>query len=132
RTEVADRLRARSWGQMRPQPVAPLAQSAAAAALDGDTLLRVRPLLRVQLREAVADRVTLIIGRRALELPASTRPALAALLAAGELTVADLPGLDSDEQLTLARRLVTESVAVVPDATADRRPNPGGHDGDRG
>ncbi|MCU1606323.1 MAG: hypothetical protein JWP46_2788 [Modestobacter sp.] len=132
RTEVADRLRARSWGQVRPQPVAPLAQSAAAAALDGDTLLRVRPLLRVQLREAVADRVTLVIGRRSLELPASTRPALAALLAAGELTVADLPGLDSDEQLTLARRLVTESVAVVPDATADRRPGPGGHDGDRG
>jgi lysine-specific demethylase/histidyl-hydroxylase NO66 len=130
--EVADRLRARSWGQVRPQPVAPLAQSAAAAALDGDTLLRVRPLLRVQLREAVADRVTLVIGRRSLELPASTRPALAALLAAGELAVADLPGLDREEQLTLGRRLVTESVAVVPDVAADRRPGAGRHDGDRG
>jgi hypothetical protein len=76
--------------------------------------------------------VTLVIGRRSLELPASTRPALAALLAAGELTVAALPGLDAGEQLTLARRLVTESVAIVPGATAARRPGPGGHDGDRG
>jgi lysine-specific demethylase/histidyl-hydroxylase NO66 len=130
--EVADRLRARTWGQVRPQPVAPLAQSAAAATLDRDTVLRVRPLLRVQLREAVGDRVTLIAGRRSLELPAATRPALAELLAAGELKVGDLPGLDPDGQVTLARRLVTESVTVVPDATADPRPGDGGHDGGRG
>jgi bifunctional lysine-specific demethylase and histidyl-hydroxylase NO66 len=30
--------------------------------------------------------------------------------------VGDLPGLDPADRLTLARRLVTESVAVVPDA----------------
>ncbi|MCW2698240.1 MAG: hypothetical protein JWR62_3325, partial [Modestobacter sp.] len=45
-------------------------------------------------------------------------PALGALLAAGELAVADLPGLGAEDQLTLARRLVTESVVVVPDAAA--------------
>jgi hypothetical protein len=116
--EVADRLRARTWGQVRPAPVAPLAQSAAAAALTGDTVLRLRPLLRVALREPVGDRVTLLAGRRSLELPSATRPALGALLAAGELAVADLPGLGAEDQLTLARRLVTESVVVVPDAAA--------------
>jgi hypothetical protein len=116
--QVADRLRARTWNQVRPQPVAPLAQSAAAAALDGDTVLRVRPLLRVQLRAAVGDRVTLVAGRRSVELPAAHRPALAGLLAAGELKVGDLPGLDRDEQLALARRLVTEAVAIVPEAVA--------------
>ncbi|WP_370453288.1 cupin domain-containing protein [Geodermatophilus marinus] len=116
--EVADRLRARTWAQVRPEPVAPLAQATAAAALGPGTVLRVRRRLRTALREATGDRVTLLFGRRSLDLPASTRPALAELLAAGELKVGDLPGLDAEDQLTLARRLVTESVATVPDATA--------------
>jgi lysine-specific demethylase/histidyl-hydroxylase NO66 len=127
--EVADRLRSRTWAQVRPEPVAPLAQATAAAALTADTVLRFRPRLRCQLREPAGDRVTLVAGRRSLELPPSTRPALAALLAAGELKVADLPGLDDADQLTLARRLVTESIAVVPDAVVPT-PVPG-HDGAR-
>ncbi|MGY1623283.1 cupin domain-containing protein [Geodermatophilus sp. SYSU D00965] len=116
--EVADRLRARTWAQVRPEPVPPLAQATAAAALSPDTVLRVRRRLRCWLGEPGDGRVTLVAGRRTLELPADTRPALAGLLAAGELKVADLPGLDAADQLTLARRLVTESIAVVPDATA--------------
>ncbi|MGY1643342.1 cupin domain-containing protein [Geodermatophilus sp. SYSU D00703] len=116
--EVADRLRSRTWAQVRPEPVAPLAQATAAAALSPDTVLQVRRRLRCRLQEPVDGRVTLVAGRRSLELPADTRPALAGLLAAGELKVADLPGLDAADQLTLARRLVTESIAVVPDAAA--------------
>ncbi|WP_369137676.1 cupin domain-containing protein [Modestobacter versicolor] len=126
---VADALRARTWGQVRPAPVAPLAQSAAAAALTADTVLRVRPLLRAQLRAPAGDRVALVAGRRTHDLPADTHPALAALLAAGELKVGDLPGLDAGDQLTLARRLVTEAIAVVPDA---RPGGAGGHHGGRG
>ena len=117
--EVADRLRARTWSQVRPEPVAPLAQATAAAALSPDTVLRLRRRLRCQLREAADGRVTLVAGRRSLELPADTRPAVAGLLAAGELKVADLPGLDAADQLTLACRLVTESIATVPGATAE-------------
>ncbi|WP_448613146.1 cupin domain-containing protein [Modestobacter sp. URMC 112] len=130
--DVADRLRSRTWGQVRPAPVAPLAQSAAASALTADTVLRLRPLLRVQLRGPVGDRVTLVAGRRSLELPAADSAALAALLAAGELAVGELPGLDADGQLALGRRLVVESVAVVPDATAGPVPRAAGHDGGRG
>jgi lysine-specific demethylase/histidyl-hydroxylase NO66 len=115
---VADALRARTWAQVRPAPVAPLAQSRAAAALTADTALRVRPLLRVQLREPAGDRVALVAGRRTHDLPADTAPALATLLSAGELKVGDLPGLTPADQLTLARRLVTESIAIVPDAVA--------------
>ncbi|MGY1707069.1 cupin domain-containing protein [Geodermatophilus sp. SYSU D00697] len=129
--EVADRLRSRTWAQVRPEPVAPLAQAAAASALSPDTVLRVRRRLRCQLREPVDGRVTLVAGRRSLELPADTRPALAGLLAAGELKVADLPGLDAADQLTLARRLVTESIAVVPDAAVPDAvvgTAPAGHD----
>ena len=115
---VAESLRARTWAQVRPAPVAPLAQSAAAAALSAETVLRVRPLLRLQLREPVGERVALVAGRRTHDLPADTAPALRALLAAGELKVGDLPGLAAADQLTLARRLVTESIAIVPDARA--------------
>ena len=116
--EVADRVRARTWSQVRPEPVAPLAQSAAAAALDPESVLRLRTRLRCRLLPVEGDRVTLIAGRRTHELPATTAAAVAELLAVGELKVADLPGLDAPDGLTLARRLVTEGIAVVPDAVA--------------
>ncbi len=115
--EVADRLRGRTWGQVRPEPVAPLAQATAAASLSPDTVLRLRRRLRCTLRDAGDDRVVLLGGRRRHEFPASARPALAGLLATGELKVADLPGLQAEDRLTLARRLVTESIAVVADAS---------------
>ncbi|MGY1813188.1 cupin domain-containing protein [Blastococcus sp. SYSU D00820] len=123
--EVAERLRARTWSQVRPEPVAPLAQAGAAAALTPDTVLRLRRRLRCQLREPADGRVVLIGGRRRHEFPAGTAPALAELLSAGELKVTDLPGLDAADRLTLARRLVTESIAVVRDARLPDAPPPG-------
>ena len=132
--EVADRLRGRTWAQVRPEPVAPLAQATAVAGLSPDTVLRLRPRLRCQLREPADGRVVLVGGRRRHDFPAGTAPALAALLATGELKVADLPGLDPADRLTLARRLVTESIAVVPDAVPGAVPTgagDAGHDGAR-
>jgi hypothetical protein len=118
---------------VQPEPVAPLAQSAAAAALTDETVLRLRRRLRCALRDAADGRVTLLAGRRTHSFPGDVRPALTALLAAGELKVGDLPGLDAADRVTLARRLVTESVAVVPDPGAATAPAEGGrHDGDRG
>jgi hypothetical protein len=114
--EVADRLRARTWAQVRPEPVAPLAQSSAAAALTDETALRLRRRLRCSLRDGTDGRVTLLAGRRSHSFPGEVRDALTALLAAGELKVGDLPGLDPADRLTLARRLITESIAVVPGA----------------
>lgn len=114
--EVADRLRARTWAQVRPEPVAPLAQSAAAAALGPDAVLRLRRRLRCALRDADDGRVALLAGRRTHSFPAEARAALAELLAVGELKVGDLPGLEPADRITLARRLVTESIATVPGA----------------
>ena len=111
--EVADRVRARTWAQVRPEPVAPLASSAAAAALDPDSVLRLRRRLRCRLLPVVGGRVTLVAGRRTHDLPAATAAAVAELLAVGELKVADLPGLDAPDQLVLARRLVLEGIAVA-------------------
>jgi hypothetical protein len=131
--QVADRLRAQTWAQVRPEPVAPLAQSSAAAALTDETVLRLRRRLRCSLRDAADGRVTLLAGRRSHSFPAEVRAALAALLAAGELKVGDLPGLDPADRATLARRLVTESVATVPDAGPVAGPVADGrHDGVRG
>ncbi|MCZ2857074.1 cupin domain-containing protein [Blastococcus sp. VKM Ac-2987] len=115
--EVADRLRARTWAQVRAEPVAPLAQASAAAAVTAETALRLRRRLRCTLRDGDDGRVTLLAGRRTHSFPAEVRPALAELLAVGELKAGDLPGLDPAERLTLARRLVTESIATVPGAT---------------
>jgi hypothetical protein len=130
---VADRLRAQTWAQVRPEPVAPLAQSTAAAALTDDAVLRLRRRLRCVLRNGDDGQVTLLAGRRSHSFPGSVRSALSALLAAGELKVGDLPGLDGSDRLALARRLVTESVATVPEVDLASRPVPGaGHDGSRG
>ncbi len=127
--EVAERLRSRTWSQVRPEPVAPLAQATAAAALSPDTVLRLRRRLRCVLHDAPAtadgERVALVAGRRRLEFPASARAALSGLLDTGELEVADLAGLDAADQLTLARRLVTESIALVAGASVQ-----GAHDVD--
>ncbi|MCA0143590.1 cupin domain-containing protein [Blastococcus sp. LR1] len=121
--EVAERLRARTWAQVRPEPVAPLAQATAASALTADTVLRLRTRLRCALRDGADGQVLLIGGRRTHTFPASERPALAELLAVGELKVADLPGLDAADRIALARRLVTESIATVPDIELSSPPS---------
>jgi lysine-specific demethylase/histidyl-hydroxylase NO66 len=131
--EVADRLRARTWAQVRPEPVAPLAQSVAAAALTAETVVRVRRRLRCSLREGADGRLTLLTGRRSHSFPGDVRPALTALLAAGELKVGDLPGLAPADRITLARRLVTEAVVTVPDGGTPAGHGGGSrHDGPRG
>ena len=127
--EVADRVRARTWAQVRPEPVLPLTSSAAAAALTGETLLRLRRGLRCVLRDADEGRVTLLAGRRSHFFPGEVRDALAALLSAGELKTGDLPGLDDGDRLTLARRLVTEAIATVVVPPPPEGP-PGRHSAD--
>jgi lysine-specific demethylase/histidyl-hydroxylase NO66 len=133
--EVADRLRARTWAQVRPEPVPPLASSVAATALTPDSVLRLRRRLRCALRDGDDGRITLLAGRRSHSFPGEVRAALTGLLAAGELTVGDLPGLDEADRLVLARRLVTDSIATVAVSELEGEPGeePGDvHDGGRG
>ena len=67
------------------------------------------------LRDGADGAAVLVAGRRTHTFPAAVREALAALLSAGELKVGDLPGLAAADQLVLARRLVTESIATIAD-----------------
>jgi hypothetical protein len=110
--EVADRLSGSLVGSNRPGPIAPLAQAAAYAELGPDSVLRARPFQRYVV-DLSNDGVVLRLGDRTLRLPAATDKAVRALVGGAVLRVADLPGLDPEDALVLARRLVRESVVVV-------------------
>jgi lysine-specific demethylase/histidyl-hydroxylase NO66 len=110
--DIARGLAGRLTAQTRPEPIAPLAQLAAADALRPDTVLRLRGALRYRLTETV-DRVELALIDRAVSLPSAAAPALKTVLSGESFTPADLPGLDPDEQLTVARRLLREGVLVA-------------------
>ena len=104
---VGDRLRQ----QTRPEPVAPLAQLAAADALTSDTTLRLRAAARLHVA-VDRDHVTVTMIDRTLTLPAATADALKVVAAGAAFTPAELPGLDPDDQLVVARRLLREGMIV--------------------
>ncbi|MFC7617468.1 cupin domain-containing protein [Actinokineospora soli] len=106
--DVARVVRDRVWSGTRPAPLAPLAQAAAAGTADVGTAVEPRAGLRH--RTGVdGDRAWLEVPGDRLDLPASTAPALAALLA-GRCVVGDLPGLPAEDQVVLVRRLLREGV----------------------
>jgi hypothetical protein len=109
--DVSARLAARDWKASRPEPVGPLAQAAAAASADSETVVRRRGLLRWSL-ETGADDVVLRLADRTVTLPAHCGPAVAVLLDGAEHRADDLPDLTSDDALALLRRLLREAVVV--------------------
>ena len=58
---------------------------------------------------------TIEFGDRRLTLPAFTRPALDAVAGGEDVVVGALPGLDSESQAVLARRLLREGLLVPVD-----------------
>ena len=117
-SRIAERVGTELMQRTRPEALGPLAQLAAAEALASDTRLRRRGALRFRV---VApgdgadgrDRLTLVLLDRTIELPAGTSDALEVALGDDVFTPADMPGLEPDEQITLARRLLREGVLVV-------------------
>lgn len=108
---VAARLRRRDRVQTRPEPVAPLAQAEVTAKVDQSTRVRIRRGLGHVLRSD-GDHLVLELADRRISLPASTGPAVKALLDGGPVTVGELPGLDADDRVVLVRRLLREAVMV--------------------
>ncbi|WP_228771889.1 cupin domain-containing protein [Actinokineospora iranica] len=109
--EVARVVRERVWSGARPQPLAPLAQVAAAQSVSEGTLVRLREGLRHRMC-GEDGRVLLEVPGDRLSLPESTRPALAALLTGEPWAVGELPGLDVADQTVLVRRLLQEGILV--------------------
>jgi bifunctional lysine-specific demethylase and histidyl-hydroxylase NO66 len=110
--DLARGLAERLQQQTRPEPIAPLAQLAAADALTADTPLRMRAGLRARVQEDGAA-VTISLLDRTVRLPLGTADAIKIMLSGGRFTPAELPGLDAGDQLLVARRLLREGVIVT-------------------
>ncbi len=110
--ELARRISDRLTAQTRPEPIAPLAQLAAADALAPHTPLRLRAALRCRVNED-DEHITLVLLDRTLSLPRTAAPAVKTVLAGVPFTPAELPGVDPDEQLVIARRLLREGIVVA-------------------
>ncbi|MGI8881306.1 MAG: cupin domain-containing protein [Jatrophihabitans sp.] len=95
----------------RPEPIAPLAQAELLAAMTPDTALRLRAGLRYTLSSDDTG-VHLRVLDKTVTMPATAETALKTVLSGATFRPADLPGLDADEQLVLARRLLREAVIV--------------------
>lgn len=81
--------------------------------LDHDTWVTLRGGPDPQLSTEPDRRLRLDLGDRVLHLPPAAAPALGSLLAGGAVRVGDLPDLDDESQLVLARRLVREGMLLV-------------------
>jgi len=112
--QVAGRLADELAGSTRPQPIEPMAQLAALAALTPAARFRLRPGLRPRL-----DHTSEALRVKAVDTAVSVGPqaeAAVRLALSGEPVSADaLPGLDGDAALALVRTLVTAAI-LVPDA----------------
>ena len=109
---IAKRLEDNLMQRTRPQAVGPLAQLAAAEVLTADTLLSRRGDLRLRLTSGDDERVRLAYLDRAIDLPAETADAMAVITDSDVFSPSELPGLDANDQMTLARRLLREGVVV--------------------
>jgi lysine-specific demethylase/histidyl-hydroxylase NO66 len=109
--EIARRVGTSLMRLTRPEPLAPLAQLAAAHTLAQSTELRLRAGLRLRV-ERDETLLRLVLLDRTIELPPTAAAALKTVLSAVAFTPADLPGLEPAAQLSIARRLLREGVLV--------------------
>jgi hypothetical protein len=109
--EVAERVVGDLDQRMRPEPVGPLAQLAAAAQLRLDSRLRLRAGLRLRVA-TVESGLRVKVFDQTIELPVSATDALKVVQAGAVFVPGQLPGMEADDQLTLCRRLLGEGVLV--------------------
>ncbi|MDQ1739207.1 MAG: bifunctional lysine-specific demethylase and histidyl-hydroxylase [Pseudonocardiales bacterium] len=109
--QVAGRLADELAASTRPEPIEPMAQLAALAALTPSASFRLRPGLRARL-ERGPDAVLVKAIDTSLSLPPSVEPALELVLSGEPVSAAALPGLDAEAALSLVRRLVTAAILV--------------------
>jgi ribosomal protein L16 Arg81 hydroxylase len=106
--EAADGFRS----AIRPEPVHPLAVVTAVGALSADSVVCWRSGLANSIT-VTATHVIIPLPGRAVRLPIEAEPAIRALAAGERLRVGDLPNLDADSALVVARRLVREAILTV-------------------
>ena len=110
-TEVMDAEVRRFLTSRPPRLEGALVDGLSLEAIDDDTLLRRRPGHPCVLVDK-GERLEVLLGDRALDVPARLRPALDLVRSRAELRPRDLP-LDEQSRLVLARRLVREGLLRV-------------------
>jgi ribosomal protein L16 Arg81 hydroxylase len=108
---MADRISAQLGRDTRPAPISPLAQLAAAATVTPSTLVALRPGLRLRLHHQ-AGQLRISFLDREMSLPDTTEAACGVLLTGRPTRIGALPGLTEDDQLALARQLLSAAVLV--------------------
>jgi hypothetical protein len=98
----------------RPEPVRPLATTAALESLAPDSVVQWRSGLPVRVA-ATSESVSIGLERTTVTLPSLATAAVTALADGAALRIADLPALDPDSALVVARRLVREGAVMVRD-----------------
>lgn len=106
---VASALGDRFARLTRPEPVRPLATVEAADSLHPQSRVRWRGGLRARIVDE-ADRVAIVMTDRAIRLPVAATAAVRALAEGEPLVVDEFPGLDADDAVVVARRLLREGV----------------------
>ena len=109
--KVATRLADELADAVRPEPIEPVAQLAALAALGPQDSFRLRPGLRPRLSRT-ADAVLVRSIDSSISLPLPAESALKLALSGEPVCAGALPGLDAEARLELIRRLVGAAVLV--------------------
>ena len=113
--EAAAAFAERFWRTRRPDLAGQFAQLEGLPTLGPDDLLRRRE--RSAFRVSVeGDEARVLLGSRELRMPAGCEPGLRFVAEAGTFRARDLPGLDPDSRLVVARRLVREGAVELVDA----------------
>ena len=85
--------------------------------VDPTTCVRLRSGPAPVISREPDDRLRLDLGDRVLHLPPAAGPSLDLLVRGATVAVGDLPDLDVESQVVLARRLVREGMLVIVDAS---------------
>jgi bifunctional lysine-specific demethylase and histidyl-hydroxylase NO66 len=100
----------RFWSSRPPILSGQLQQLLALPEISDNTVVRRRPGVVCRLRQR-ADRLEVLLGDRALHMPARLAQVMRAILAGDRLVVGDLAGhLDPPSRLVLVRRLIREGL----------------------
>lgn len=111
-SDAAEAVRRRLLTATRPEPIGPLAQSAAADRLGPDDSVRLRAHSHPRLEDRPDGQLRLVTTTRTVTLPAAGRSAVEALLDGQPHAVRDLPGLDAEDARALVVRLLREGIVV--------------------
>jgi hypothetical protein len=110
--DVAAEAAAGFRSAIRPEPVHPLAVVTALTELSSDTVVAWRRGLTHSVRTTMTH-VIVALPTRSVSLPLKATPAIVALSAGEPIRVGDLPALDEESAIVVARRLVREAVLTV-------------------